>query len=218
VSDADTAVEEAIRQTINQARPRDAVHGEEMPDTGHGPRRWVIDPIDGTHNAVMGIPFYSVSLAVGRDSLEGVRHALLMDLVSGDVISASKGRGAFLNGRPIATRRCGRHPASLIYLGRHADPASFERVSRCKRVRAMGCASLEMALVAKGQFDAYYYNSRMPEARIRVIDIAASVLILREAGGEAVDLDGRRLDMPFDLSTRSNFLAYGDQAAREVML
>ena len=82
----------------------------------------------------------------------------------------------------------------------------------------MGCASLEMTLVAQGRFDAYYFHAELFEKGIRVIDIAASALILREAGGEIVDLEGNVLDMPFDLAARSNFLAYGDERAREVLL
>jgi histidinol-phosphatase len=56
VTDADLAVEDAIRATLKRARARDAVHGEEREDTGYGPRRWVIDPIDGTRNFVRGVP------------------------------------------------------------------------------------------------------------------------------------------------------------------
>src|ERR687889_42877 len=64
VSDADTAVEESIRRTLGRARPRDAVHGEEMADTGWGPRRWVIDPIDGTKNFVRGVPVWATLIAL----------------------------------------------------------------------------------------------------------------------------------------------------------
>ena len=66
-------------------------------------------------------------------------------------------------------------------------------------------------MVAKGSADGYYFNADHYDKSIRVIDIAASALILREAGGEIVDLSGNRLDMPFDLKVRSNFLAYGDE-------
>ena len=64
VSDADTAAEQAIRRTLGRARPRDAVHGEEMADTGWGPRRWVIDPIDGTKNFVRGVPVWGTLIAL----------------------------------------------------------------------------------------------------------------------------------------------------------
>ena len=64
VSDADTAVEEAMRRTLGRARPRDAVQGEELEDTGWGPRRWVIDPIDGTKNFVRGVPVWASLIAL----------------------------------------------------------------------------------------------------------------------------------------------------------
>ena len=74
VSDADTAAEQAIRRTLSRARPRDAVHGEEMADTGWGPRRWVIDPIDGTKNFVRGVPVWAtlIALMIGDKPVVGV--------------------------------------------------------------------------------------------------------------------------------------------------
>ena len=64
VSDADKTAEEVIRGQLSRARPRDAVHGEEMGDTGHGPRRWVIDPIDGTKNFVRGVPVWATLIGL----------------------------------------------------------------------------------------------------------------------------------------------------------
>ncbi|MBI0582891.1 MAG: hypothetical protein ISF22_01545 [Methanomassiliicoccus sp.] len=179
----------------------------------------VVDPIDGTHNSALNVPLYSISLAVGKRSLSGVEHALLMDLVNGDVYRSSRGEGATLNGARLAVRSMPElGPAVLFYLGRFVHPHTFSLVKRASRVRSMGCASLEMAMVARGCFDAYYFNTEIYEKGIRVVDIAASALILREAGGEIVDLEGKALDMPFDLAARSNFLAYGDARAKEVLL
>lgn len=67
VSDADQAVEAAIRKTLASVRPRDAVHGEEMEDTGYGPRQWIIDPIDGTANFVRGVPVWATLIALMVD-------------------------------------------------------------------------------------------------------------------------------------------------------
>jgi fructose-1,6-bisphosphatase/inositol monophosphatase family enzyme len=71
--------------------------------------------------------------------------------------------------------------------------------------------------VAQGSADAYYLHTDTYGKAIRVVDIAAAALILREAGGDLVDLKGKVLDMPFDLAVRSNFLAYGDASMREVL-
>ena len=76
VSDADTAVEEAHPRTLGRARPRDAVHGEEMADTGWGPRRWVIDPIDGTKNFVRGVPVWATLIALMINDEVGRRGGL----------------------------------------------------------------------------------------------------------------------------------------------
>lgn len=182
-------------------------------------RTLVIDPVDGTHNCILDIPLYSVSLAVGTRSLNDIEAAVVRNLVNNDLYTAEKGKGAALNGCALKVRdadpdRC----AALVYLGRHADAETMKVVKRAGRVRSMGCASLEVCMVAQGKFDAYYMNCDLYEKSIRVVDIAASALVLREAGGEVVDLKGGKLDMPLDLNARSNFLAYGDPRAKEVLL
>jgi fructose-1,6-bisphosphatase/inositol monophosphatase family enzyme len=216
----DKVAEDVILRAVEEMDLPVNVLSEEagLVDRGHQDTL-VIDPIDGTFNSLLGIPLYSVSLAWGRKSLYGVRTAVLLDLVSGDLFWAEKEKGAYLNGRKLAVKSLkGAEPAMLFYLGRYAHPRTFELVKRSARVRALGCASLEMALVAQGRFDAYYFHSDVYEKGIRIVDIAASALLLREAGGEVVDLDGKPLDMPFELGARSNFLAYGDPIVKEVML
>ncbi len=123
-----------------------------------------------------------------------------MDLVNDDLYLAQRGGGASLNGRKIHVSGTfeNAEPAMLFDLGRFVHPRTIELVKHSARVRALGCASLEMSLVAQGRFDAYYFNTEPFEKGIRVVDIAASALILREAGGEIVDLEGKILDMPFD--------------------
>ncbi len=172
----------------------------------------VMDPIDGTSNAIASIPYYTVSLAVGRSSLSDVRLAYLRNLATGDVLTAEKGRGAFKNGAPIHVRRANLSDLfMMIYQGNSAHPDSAALAKRVKSSRSFGCASLEMAIVAEGEADGYYMNSEWYFRSIRVVDIAASYLILKEAGGEVYDLDGAPVDMPLDLDHRSNFLAVGDR-------
>jgi fructose-1,6-bisphosphatase/inositol monophosphatase family enzyme len=182
-------------------------------------RTLVIDPIDGTHNCILGIPVYSVSLAVGTASLNDIDAAVVRNLVNDDLYVAERGKGATLNGCSLKVRKANPQTCSaLVYMGRHAATETMKVVKRAARVRAMGCASLEMCMVAQGKFDAYYMNCDLYEKSIRVVDIAGSALVLREAGGEIIDLQGGRLDMPLDLNARSNFLAYGDVRAKEVLL
>ena len=182
-----------------------------------GSRTLVLDPIDGTYNAVRGIPLYSTSLAVGDDRLSTVTSGLVRDLPRGDTYYAEKGRGAFLNGAPITTRPF-RETESLfsVYLGRMAELASYEVARLARRVRNLGAASLDLCGVASGGFDAYYMNSRAP-ARLRIVDVAAGVLLVREAGGVVVTPEGEELDMAIDLKARTNLVAAGDRACLEAL-
>ncbi len=182
-------------------------------------RTLVIDPIDGTYNSAMGVPFYSVSLAIGTRSLDDVEAGLVQNLATGDVYYAERGKGASLNGNPIHTRAFDPfRSVFLVYIGKYASSDNFHFARMGVRARALGCASLEMCLLAEGTADAYYMNCEVHEKSIRVVDIAASALILREAGGNIVDLMGRPFDMRFDLRERSNFLAYGDESIKKVVM
>jgi fructose-1,6-bisphosphatase/inositol monophosphatase family enzyme len=179
----------------------------------------VIDPIDGTFNSLMGIPFYSVSLAIGTKSMADVEAGLVQNVVTGELFYAETGKGAFRDGCRLKVRKfVHKQSTFFVYMGKHSKVECYDMTKKVNRSRSMGCASLEMCMVAKGSADGYYFNADRYDKSIRVIDIAASALILREAGGDIIDLSGKRLDMPFDLKNRSNFLAYGDEAAKEVLL
>ncbi|NLU45661.1 MAG: sugar kinase [Euryarchaeota archaeon] len=180
----------------------------------------VLDPVDGTTNALAEVPFYAISLAVGRGSLAGMHTAYLRNPVTGDVYTAEKGKGAFKNGCRIRVREDPDLDGLLlaVYLGNGAHPDSFSLVKRTHSTRAYGCASLEMALVAEGHADGYVMNSENYSRSIRVIDIAASLLILREAGGEAFDLEGNLLDMPLNLDVHANLVAFGDKKVYDFIM
>ncbi|MCQ2079711.1 MAG: NAD(+)/NADH kinase [archaeon] len=168
----------------------------------------VLDPIDGTSNSIAGVPMYTISMAVGRKSLSDLHTAYLRNLATGDSMWAVKGSGTFKNGKRVHVRPL--NPKELfmmIYLGNGADPKAFQLAKRVKSSRSYGCSSLEMALVAEGQADGFYMNSERYSRAIRVVDIAASYLLLMEAGGCIYDLSGAPFDMPFDLDARSNFIA-----------
>lgn len=173
----------------------------------------VLDPIDGTSNAIAGVPMYTVSMAVGRKHLSDIHTAYLRNLATGETMWAEKGKGAFKDGQRMHVRPLNLDALfMMIYLGNGAAPEAFALAKRVKSSRAYGCASLEMALVAEGQADGFYMSSERYVRGIRVVDIAASYLLLMEAGGKVFDLRGDPLDMPFDLETRSSFLACGDPA------
>lgn len=184
-----------------------------------GKRTLVLDPIDGTVNCTRGIPFFSISMAVCNKTMSDCDHALVRNLYSGDTYYARRGGGAELNGHRIAVSKFNRDDSIfLMFDGRDVAPESEKVKAVASRVRTMGCASLEMCLVAQGSAQAHYMNCTKRSRMIRIVDIAASCLILREAGGEVVDLTGKKLDMELSLDDRKNFLAYGDPKIKELVL
>jgi fructose-1,6-bisphosphatase/inositol monophosphatase family enzyme len=179
----------------------------------------VVDPIDGTLNCTRGIPFFSVSLAIGKNKLSDCDFALVKNLSSGDVYYARRGGGAELNGhRIVISKFDSDEGVFIIYNNKDSAPETENVRKIVSKARSFGAASLEMCLVAQGAAQALYMNCAKFQRMIRVIDIAASCLILREAGGEVVDLEGDKLDMEFNLQDRKNFLAYGDPRIKEMVL
>jgi len=172
----------------------------------------VADPVDGTHNAVRGIPFYCVSLAMARNRLHDVSEGVVVNAPTGDVYHARKGKGATLNGKTIkvAEWRPGADTLS-VYLGPEAPEAALELAKLPKRVRGLGAAALEISLVAAGALDGYVQWGNA----LRCTDVAAAALILREAGGELYDYAGAVLDMPLNSSSRRDVTATGSARLAE---
>jgi len=179
-----------------------------------GAKTVVVDPIDGTANAVRGLPFSTVSLALGTTDLGGVDVGLVRDLTRGTTYWAARGQGAFRDGRPIRTRAWpGRGEVVFVNLGRAASARSTALGGRSRRVRSLGCASLEMVLVAEGAADAYVFENREESKNLRATDIAAAYRILLEAGGGASDATGGSLErFPLGVIRRTTVLAWGDPA------
>ena len=198
VTDADRAVEEQLRITLSRARTRDAVQGEEFGTTGHGSRRWVLDPIDGTKNFVRGVPVWATLIALldGDEPVAG--------LVSAPALGrrwwAGKGTGAW-TGRSLSSARrlhvsavTSAADASLSYaslggwrrIGRRERFLALE--DRVWRSRAYGDFWSYM-LVAEGAVDI------AAEPQLELYDMAALVPVVVEAGGRFTSLDG--VDGPF---------------------
>jgi len=188
--------------------------------------KWlIVDPVDGSFNAIHGFPYFSVSLAIAEKDLQGVTHALVRNLVNGEVYYAVKGKGAYFipHGGTYESEMPARvktfdPPMSLFfaYLGNHASRRSFDIARIPRRIRSFGSASLEMCEVAVGRADAYLLECDPPTSRIRVVDIAASQLILKEAGGEVFDMETLEpLNLPLSLDVRKNVMAVGDRKVME---
>ncbi|MGD9846997.1 MAG: inositol monophosphatase family protein [Variibacter sp.] len=193
VSAADRRAEETLRQELTKARPGYGFLGEEGgnhegTDKSH---TWIVDPLDGTTNFLHGIPQFAISIALKRDAdiIAGVIYNPILD----ELFTAERGKGAFFNERRIrvATRKrladsvitCG-----LPHMGR-GDLALFRQEiaavqEKVAGLRRFGAASLDLAWVAAGRLDAYWERDLSPW------DMAAGMVIVREAGGFVTDIDG----------------------------
>jgi len=167
-----------------------------------GDYTFVLDPVDGTRNAYRGIPFYSVSLAVGKSMLSDVEYGIVKNIPTGDMYIAEKNHGAFCNKKRIGSPEM---PASevlsSITLGKNCEPLTLN-LAKKNTVRSLGCASLEMCMVAIGGLDFYI----LAQEYLRVTDIAASTLIVREAGGFVTNISGADLDMSLSLDDRTSII------------
>ena len=174
---------------------------------------FIVDPIDGTRNASHGIPFYCVSIAIGKKRLKDVKYALVRNIPTGDTFTAEKGKGAFLNGKRICVDSAISDPMFSLVLGESGNKKTWGCV-HMKSIRSLGAAALEMCLVASGAIHAYF----MAKESLRVTDFAAGALIVREAGGEVYDASGEILDVELNLEERSSILAVASPKVMEVLL
>jgi fructose-1,6-bisphosphatase/inositol monophosphatase family enzyme len=164
---------------------------------------FVLDPIDGTRNAYRGIPFYSISIAIGKSCINDVEYGIVKNIPTGDLFIAEKGHGAFYNNKKIFVPDVPDiEPLSSLSLGKNFDKLTL-KLAKMDKVRSLGSASLEMCMVAIGALDFYVVGREY----IRVVDIAASTLILREAGGIVTNIVGKELDLPFNLDEKSSVIA-----------
>jgi fructose-1,6-bisphosphatase/inositol monophosphatase family enzyme len=176
------------------------------------PTTIILDPVDGTRNAVHGIPFYCTSLAIGTTSLDSVKYGLVVNLLTGDRYEAFGGQGAFLNDRPITVTDDASDIIYVLVLGSRGNERSL-RLATLYSTRALGAAALEMSLVGSGAAHAYV----MPTETLRITDFAAAALIVREAGGEVYDATGARLEAPIDLNCRRSVVAVASTAVYEAI-
>jgi len=194
VSAADRKAEDILRAELAKARPGYGFLGEE---SGNQPgddksHTWIVDPLDGTTNFLHGIPHFAISIALEREGT--IVAGVIYNPINDEMFTAERGKGAYLNDRRIrvAVRKrlaeavfaCG-----LPHLGR-GDLAQFRQEfaviqEKVAGLRRFGAAALDLAWVAAGRLDAYW------ERNISAWDMAAGLLIVREAGGFVTDCEGK---------------------------
>lgn len=193
VSQADRKAEEIIRAELGRARPTYGFLGEEGGETKgtDGAHRWIVDPLDGTTNFLHGIPLFAVSIALERNGelVGGVIFNPAMD----ELYTAERGSGAFLNDRRLRVAARRRLSDAVVVTGiprlgkGHHGKFLIELrnvMGEVSGVRSTGSAALDLAYTAGGRFDGYWQKS------LSAWDLAAGMLLVREAGGFATDIDG----------------------------
>src|SRR5579885_2393340 len=193
VSAADLKAERLIRAELQRARPG---YGFLMEEGGETPgsdarHRWIVDPLDGTTNFLHGLPFFAISIALERDGEMGA--AVIYEPIRDEMFWAEKGAGAYVNDKRLRVSARKRLSDAVIGTGmpfrEHGDHAAYLRtltpiMAGTAGVRRMGVASLDLAYVAAGRLDGFW------EFGLKPWDIAAGLLMVREAGGYATDFQG----------------------------
>ena len=209
VSAADISAEKTLRDELSRARPNFGFRLEEggevpAPDGTH---YWVIDPLDGTTNFLHGLPHFAISIALmeGPNIIAGI----ILDPLKDELFWASKGDGAFVNDHRLRVSNRARladcvFATGIPFLGKPGHELFLKEANEVMGVsagiRRFGAASLDLAYVAAGRFDGYW------ERGLSEWDMAAGIIIIREAGGFVSQMDGgeKMLEKGDILATNSN--------------
>jgi myo-inositol-1(or 4)-monophosphatase len=193
VTAADRRAEEILHEELLQARPGYGFHGEEGGRRG-GPDKthtWIVDPLDGTTNFLHGIPHFAISIALQRE--DTIVAGLIYNPANDDMFTAERGKGAFLNDQRLRVAGRKRLADSIVACGLpHHGRGDLALASqelavvqeKVAGLRRFGAAALDLAWVAAGRYDVYWERDLAPW------DIAAGLILVREAGGYATDLNG----------------------------
>jgi len=214
----DIVAEKTVLDYLKEINFSCTVLGEECGriEISNSSRGYVImDAVDGSTNAVRGIPFSCCSLAFATsDKLSSVTDAVIIDLYTGELYSASKGKGAFMNGKRIQV-----HKEQPLYFVVGLDisgtsPESLQKlspiISASNHIRHFGAVALELAIFARGLVDLFVDIRE----KLRVTDVAAGYLIAMEAGGIVVDKNGKPLESNLSYDARISFIA---AASKEIL-
>ncbi len=214
VTAADRKAEKLLFEALSKARPG---YGFVMEEQGviagtDGSHRWHIDPLDGTANFLHAIPHFAVSVGLEREGQ--IIAGVVYDVIKDEMFVAEKGKGAFVNNRRL--RVSARRDPSRMLIGTgvpHIGKPGHARflaelgsvMARFQNVRRMGAAALDLAWVAAGRLDAYW------ERGLNSWDVAAGIVLVREAGGTVNALDGHA-----DLTQARELICGNEAGLREL--
>ena len=218
----DLVAEKTVLDYLKKINFNCVVLGEECGrvEINDNPKGYVImDAIDGTANAVSGIPFFCCSLAFAtNDKLSSITDAVVTNLSNGEQYWASKGKGAFLNETKIHVQN---KETAYKIVGVNTSGASPELLKKLQTIferhgptRHFGANALEMAFLSRGIMDVFIDL----RDKIRVQDMAAGYLLIKEAGGLIVDADAQPLDSDFGIMTRLSFIGAANQVTLDKIM
>ena len=191
VSSVDRLAEQHIIDILRSAYPGHSILAEETGRHKGNEYEWIIDPLDGTTNFIHGYPQFAVSIALRRGTV--IEHGVVFDPLRNELFTTSRGAGAYLNDRRVRVSNVSRLRDALLGTGfpfRMIEDldiwlSTFRALlPRSSGVRRAGSAALDLAYVANGRFDGFW------EMGLNEWDMAAGVLLVREAGGLVTDLQG----------------------------
>ena len=193
VTTADKRTEKILIEELSRARPGYGFLGEEggVIEGKDKTHRFIIDPIDGTTNFMHGIPQFAISIALEREGQ--IVSGVVYNPVTDDLFTAEKGHGAYLNDKRLRVAARKEMGAAVIatglpFMGKEGHARALAEISvvmaTTAGIRRMGAASLDMAYVAAGRFDGFWEHGLQPW------DVAAGIVLVREAGGMVGDLHG----------------------------
>jgi len=200
VTNVDQDIESYLKKSIRKQFPEDSILAEESPlENENAPRRWVIDPLDGTTNFAHGLPMFCISVGVEEEGK--IIAGAVYDPAHEEMFFAIKGKGATLNRRKIKVSNIARLEQALLVTGFPYDvhehperslPYFNGLIQKAQGLRRLGSAALDLCYVAMGRFDGFF------EVHLHPWDTAAGTLILKEAGGRITDFEGN----PFSIYNR----------------
>ena len=196
VSNADLKAEKIIIEELKKARPHYSIISEEDGSESNKDKKntWIIDPIDGTTNFLHGVPHFAISIALKSD--DEIVSGLIYDPIKDEMFYGEKDNGSFFNNQRIRTSKKKEISSCLFATGgKYKNEINLP-------IRRSGSAALDMAYVAAGRFDGYFQND------LNLWDIAAGIIILKEAGGMINEID---LSKNKNIVIRASSMAINDK-------
>tara|TARA_B100000965_G_scaffold74374_1_gene58765 strand:+ start:510 stop:1250 length:741 start_codon:yes stop_codon:yes gene_type:complete len=176
VTNSDKKVEKVIIEELTKSRKKFSVLSEEIGEINNSDKDnvWIIDPIDGTTNFLHGVPHFAISIAL--KSQDEIISGLIFDPIKNEMFYAEKDNGAFFNNQRIRVSKKKKIEECLFGTGGKSD-INFNLITR-----KSGSAALDMAYVGSGRYDGYFQKN------LNIWDIAAGIIIVKEAGGKINDI------------------------------